>query len=156
MKNLIFLFALILFAASVTAQESATYDSYLNYSQYKNDWPGVGKVNTVNTLTTTDTTWTFTVFKDASKPLKYDAFLRLDSIGGTKNNVTIKLQAKKFIDSPTWTDLKTVYWTSGTDTTKTITESTTAGQYSVYRLWAQGADNTFIARFLYYAIKFWE
>ena len=145
--------AFMLSTFTVSAQESATYDSKLDYSQYINTWT---KTGTANTLTTTDTIWYFTVYKSATKPLKYDAFISLDSVGGTKNNVLIKLQAKKFVESPSWTDLKTVYWTTGRDTTKTITENTTAQQYQVYRIYVQGLSHTFLAKIPFYAIKFWE
>lgn len=110
----------------------------------------------VNSLSVADSTWTYTVYKESKNAVKYDVFIVCDSIGGTKNNVKIIVQGKKFLQQPSWTDLKTVWWTTGKDTTKTITESTTAQQYPYYRVFVQGVDNTFLARFTYLGIKFWE
>jgi hypothetical protein len=157
MKKLIFLLSLVtVLLASyqpLSAQEKTTYDNAMGYGDYRHEWKNE---SAVNTFKVGDSTWTYTIFKNTAKPLKYDLFMKLDSTGGTSNVITFKLQGKKFIDSPTWTDLKTFYWTSGKDTTKTISEATTAQAYQLYKLSATGANDTFLAKILLYAIKFWE
>ena len=159
MKKILIILAVTFCALQMSAQNanrsntSEKYDATISYGQsgyvYSQKVP-------VNSLTVADSTWTYTVYNASKAPVKFDFFLNCDSVGGTKNNVKIIVQGKKFLQQPSWTDLKTTWWTTGKDTTKTITESTTAQQYMYFRLFIQGVDNTFLARFPLLAIKFWE
>jgi hypothetical protein len=152
MKKFIFSLILIACAFIANAQESATYDMNLGYSETWYKYIGVS----TDVLKVGDSTWSYTVYKDSRLPLKYDTYLYLDSTGGTKNLVTVTLLAKKWLDQASWSTLKTATWTNGHDTTIVFTESSTAGQYQYYKLNILGANDTFLASIKKFYIKFWE
>ena len=152
MKSFIISLLLISCAVLVNGQESSTYDSRLGYSETFTEYVGTS----TDILKVGDSTWTYTVLKESAKPLKYDVFLKFDATGGTNNVVNITVFGKKTLDQPSWTSLKTASWTSGADTTKTITESTTAQQYRYYKVEVKGANDTLLASIVKFFIKFWE
>ena len=152
MKNFIFSMILLACAFITNAQESTTYDDHLGYSATYAKFTG----GTTDVLKVADSIWSYTIWKDAVRPLKYDTFLELDSTGGTKNNVTVTLLGKKWLDQAAWTTLKTATWVNGHDTTIVFTESSTAGQYQYYKLNIQGANDTFLVSIKKFFAKFWE
>jgi predicted ester cyclase len=155
MKKILISFIVIACAFAVNAQEVSPFDAELKYNEYQYTWPNSASTVTTQTLTVTDSIWYFTVKKLSAKPLKFDAYLDFDSTGGTANIVTVKIQGKKFNETA-WVDLKQATWLGGKDTTKVLTELTTAGQYQYYRAYIIGANNTFLATIKKFIIKFWE
>lgn len=159
MKKLFFILIVASCAFALNAQDknianSLAVDYTLTYDQYRYDYTTTSA--TANSFTTTDSLWSFTFHKQSAKPLKFDVFVVLDSVGGTSNQVNVKVQGKKALDQTSWTDLKTLYWTSGVDTTKLLTEASTAQQYPYFRVYLEGQDNTFIAKVTKLIVKFWE
>lgn len=106
-----------LFIQGAQAQESATQDASVPYSQ---TWAQYLPTTVPNATTATDSTWYYTFLKESMKPLLYDIKLILDSVGGTSKATTIILQTKTWA-SDTYTDIATKYWIAGHDTTITFT-----------------------------------
>ena len=152
MKKLLLFISLLFCVLFVSAQNSTTYDDHLGYSATYAKYTG----GSTDKLLVGDSTWSYTVWKDAVRPLRYDTYLYLDSTGGTSNHVTVTLLGKKWLDQASWTTLKTATWTGGHDTTIVLTESTTSGQYQYYKLNILGANDTFLASITKFYIKFWE
>lgn len=135
-------------------QRSSTVDKELSYTT---SWMAfTGTNNTTHAINAKDSTWTYTILKNSYKPVKYDIYMSLDSISGTKDSVTVIFQAKKWIDDASWVGLDTATWVAGGDTIINFNQTTTAQQYQYFRMYVAGSDNTFIARIAKFFIKFWE
>lgn len=134
-------------------QNSTTVDKELGYttSWYK----FTEDITTDDNINAMDSVWTYVVFKNSYKPVKYDIYVDVDSISGTAESVNFILESKKWLDDASWTAIDTVVWSTGVDTVFTYTTST-ATQNQYFRFRAQGADNTFVARIMKLFFKFWE
>jgi hypothetical protein len=152
MKKIILIALLGLFSLMSFGQAVGTYDKKMDYTVSWSQYVGTS----TDVLTVADSTWSYTIFKNSYKPLKYDVYLKLDRTGGTNNVVHVYLKAKKWDEQAAWTTLKTVNWTGASDTVIVLTESSTAGQYKYYKLDMVGANNTLLASILDYFIIFWE
>jgi hypothetical protein len=154
MKNILkLMFGMLLFCAAAFSQESSKYDYKIPYAETSVTWPAVSQ--TTNATTATDSVWFYTIYKESSMPVKYDFKVSCDSVGGTYKRVPIVLKAKKFL-SDDWTTVTTVAWTTGKDTVKTFTQSTTAQQYQYWQIYIKSDSKGFIFKIPELSAKFWE
>lgn len=121
MKKIIFLFSLLVVVITTKAQESATQDVSIPYSQ---TWAQYVPSTVPNATTLTDSVWYYTFLKESTKPLLYDVKLKLDSSSGTARRTTVILQCKVWA-SDSYANLATKYWVTGHDTSITFTNFAT-------------------------------
>lgn len=151
MKKLFIILACIVFSLTMRAQESASEDGYLGYDETW--WEDF---NFGNVTSATDSIWYYTVRKESKSPLKFDIKLTFDSISGTKDTVNVYLQKKKFL-SDSFSNLDTVKWTTGNDTSLYFSVTTdTAYQDRWFRVYTICDTNSFIYQVDELSFKFWE
>lgn len=153
MKKLIFLFSLVLAVfLTANAQEDPDYDYKVNYDA---TWTTYNMPTGTNATTSSDSIWYFTVLKESKAPVKYDFKISLDSVGGTYKTVPIILQGKKF-KSDAFTNVTTLYWTTGRDTVKTFTQNSTGQYYRYWRVYIKSNNKGFIFRVPELSVAFKE
>lgn len=127
------LFALTSFAQDETVDRSLSYDdTWFLYTGQASD-----------SIQDGDSIFTYTIEKRTdSKTFAY-FYIECDSVGGTASAVTYYLQNKVFQDEA-FSNLDTVVWTAGADTSFTfeVTTSDIADYWRIYRI---GADDEFNA-----------
>jgi hypothetical protein len=118
------------------------YDnSYVWYTGVTRDTIGVG-----------DSIWEYTIRKKSLSKLTPYVQLALDSVGGTKNNVTITLESKCF-EAESYTPRETKTWKLGADTTLIII-SDTAHISEFWKVKLKGANDIFKVKVTRLNLKF--
>ena len=154
MKKLFIIFSLFIFALGTQAQ-----DITLDYDQTYLLYDGIS----TDVINTTDSTWTYEVWKKSDAPVKVFVDIKIDSTGGTANNVYVRLQNKRFVDG-TYANISSVLWsvtssdttiaispsaellTFNSDSTITTTSSDQLNLGGYFRILVEGQDNTLLAK----------
>jgi uncharacterized protein YdeI (BOF family) len=149
------LFSILILACALFAQgysqEAATQDYSMGYNETWFEF-----TSTSNATTATDSLWYYTVKKEAMRPLKYDMYIHLDSVGGTNKRTVVTIEAKNHLDQASWTSIATKAWTTGKDTAINLTESSTAKQYRYWRFRVKSDNKGFIFKIDKLFCKYWE
>ena len=152
--KLFFISLLLCVGLMANAQESTDYDFKLDYDGTWWTWP---KHNTSVSVipyvgTDTDSTWYYTVLKESQDSVVYSVKVRTDSISGTAAIVSFYLQEKQLY-SDTYSNIDTVTWSTGVDTTFYFTQSSpTRNRY--VRTLAIGSADGFLWKILEYTTIF--
>lgn len=140
MKKLLTILLLSGLFLAVTFAQNETFDASLGYDYTYNLYTGTAG----DTIGSGDSTWTYTIEKLTDTKIFAYARLELDSTGGTGAPVTVLLQNKVF-NSETFSNIDTVTWTVGTDTT-IIFETTTSDIADKWRILMTGSTDGFRAK----------
>ena len=107
---------------------------------------------TADTLGVGDSIWTYSVRKKALSKITPYVYIALDSVGGTKNNVTITLESKCF-EAENYIPRETKTWKLGRDTTL-VFQSDTAHISEFWRVKLKGANDIFKVKVTKLNLKF--
>ena len=127
MKNIIVLLLLFSISLVTDAQNNATYDALVNYDQTYHYYTG----QTADTLGVADTVWMYTYWKQSDAIFANYTQIKLDSISGTADTVSVLYQSRinKYAD---WVTDSTAYW-SGSSSDTTFTYNNTTNRAQPYR-----------------------
>jgi hypothetical protein len=151
-KLFIFLSLIYVFALNVKAQESATFDKALTYTE---TWFSYMPSTDSRAHTATDSLWYFTCFSEKYLPVTYDIKLKLDKISGTAKVVPVILKAKKW-DSDAYLNLDTITWVSGVDTTINFIKTANPVQYRFFQIYMKANGDGQVVNIDELSMKFWQ
>jgi len=148
MRNIFIIALLFVIVGLTSAQNSSTYDATFKSDKTYLITDIVGA--TGDTIGSGDSTWTYTTRLYPPSKLFYDMYLALDSTGGTAATVTVVLNGRDMsVDS--WTEITSVTWNDGADTTINFEQFTTAQPYKDYQVTITGETDSFrvkVTRFI--------
>lgn len=149
MKKLFFILNLVLFSICVFSQENSNYDYKIGYD---GTWQTYTSPSTTYATSSTDSIWYFTILKESESDIKYDIKLIVDSISGTNQITDFFLQGKIW-GSDIYSNIDTVTWVTGVDTTFTFTTASTL-DYRYYRIYVKSRLKGFIFQIDEYSTLF--
>lgn len=153
MKKLLFILITILaFGFNSIAQESATYDKFLGYEE---TWFSYIPASDSRAHTSTDSLWYFTCLSEKYLPVTYDIKVKLDKISGSAVVVPVILKAKKY-DSDAYTNITTVNWTTGVDTTINFNITSNPVQYRYFQIYMKANGDGQVVNIDELSMKFWQ
>lgn len=147
MKKILFLMIMIL-GVAVGYSQNQTVDKVVGYDDTYVLYDGIAS----DTIGIADSTWTYTVRKKNDTRLRPYVYLDIDSVSGTPNVVNCILQGKTTPDE-SYTDITTVAWTNGNDTTIAY-DVTAVKPYEYWRVSIEGQADEFKAEVQVLNFKF--
>ncbi len=154
MKKLVILLSVLFCAFQGFAQttQDTGYDKILNYTDSKQLHTGDS-----NELTAVgDSAWTYTYYINSYNKIIADVGISLDGLSGTPSSQSIWLTYKEMPWDSYVGAGDTVKWTTGVDTTFTLSTGATALKANYIRINYKGSNDAFFSQLLYSLIRIWK